>query len=368
MPPTTQKSGLGAKLGNNLATAVNKHKADETELGNVGEVPAGVEGGIAQLTECKFDVIKPGKKYAGQYYLLMRASCVAPKTLNGQVIEGLGTFKIENLCDTPDSSSRKTLDDHVQWILNAFRLLGVNTAEAPNTGDGNAMAVWLEETAERLKNAQPYFKFRTWKGKKKVKGQLGYNEQYDGPNAPEPRTNHDWSEWVNFNETDGAVGATAFSDSTGGDGGGDTASELPLLEVAVQADAHGLDEHINILEAAAEAAGITKDGEGAWPGDTWVDLVGMIEAAGGEGTGPEAAEPEVAKAPAGPKYKKGDTYKYSPLDAQGKPKKNARKQTVIVDVEITAVAKDGKTVTLKNMDDGKTVYDKVPVEQLKPNS
>jgi hypothetical protein len=87
------------------------------------------------------------------------------------------------------------------------------------------------------------------------------------------------------------------------------------------------------------------------------------EAAEGEAEAEAEAEPE----PINPK--KGEMYKYQVLDAKTKkPLMNMKvkppKPLAPVDVEVTLVNTKSKTVDLKNVDDGKTIYKTVPFDQL----
>lgn len=176
MPMQQGNSALAAKLGAKLTSAVSKHGADETTMGTGGDLPDGIEGGIARLTDCRFGVYKDGDN-KGEYFFIAAGTVVEPVDFNGLRLKGLRTqVGPEPICDTPKSSGkRKTLDDHVAWVLNEFRKLGAATK---GLGGGD-----LEAVAEALKKAKPFFRFRTWKGKKQTTGQYANQE---------PRTQHEW--------------------------------------------------------------------------------------------------------------------------------------------------------------------------------
>lgn len=173
------KSGLAAKLGAKGHAAVEGHKNDETVFQGGGDLPAGIENGIAQLVECKFDIVKEGDN-KGEYYFYAGGVVVTPKSImtdEGEFpIEGMRTSITEPLYDTP-SRSRKTVDDHLAWILNELRKLGVDTSEVSLDN--------LEATAAAVKESGTTFRFRTWKGEA--------TEQY-----PNPRVNHQWAGAVDY--------------------------------------------------------------------------------------------------------------------------------------------------------------------------
>ncbi len=173
------KSGLAAKLGAKGHSAVETHKNDETVFQGGGELPAGIENGIAQIVECKFDIVKEGDS-KGEYYFYAGGVVVSPKSImtdDGEFpVEGMRTSITEPLYDTP-SRSRKTVDDHLAWILNELRKLGVDTSEVSLDN--------LEETAAAIKESGTTFRFRTWQGKA--------TEEY-----PNPRVNHQWAGAVDY--------------------------------------------------------------------------------------------------------------------------------------------------------------------------
>jgi hypothetical protein len=200
------KSELLAKYGDRLRKAFDKHKNDETDVGNFGGLPEGIEGGVAQLVECKFDRVRAGKDNAGEWYFTARGVVKHPLTHNGHRVYGLQTSMIEPLYDTP-TRSRKTVDEHLAHILNQMRLLGADTA---------GMSIEdLEQTARAIKENAPHFQFRTWKGGKQTEGK--YKDR-------EPRVQETWGAEVEWNDEDGAngeaVSGPAVEGAPVGPGGG----------------------------------------------------------------------------------------------------------------------------------------------------
>ena len=150
-------------LGKEVDKAVKKHKDDDLVPDTTGSLPAGIEGGVAKLTECKFDVYKKGTAKAGKYYWMVAGVVRRPKEHGGIPVQGLRVQKIEPVCDTPESQGRQSVDDHVKWIINEMKKLGYDTSDM----DG---AESLEEAAAALKEEAPHFRFRTWKGQKETTG------------------------------------------------------------------------------------------------------------------------------------------------------------------------------------------------------
>jgi hypothetical protein len=341
---TVKVGGLLAKLGPALQKAHEAHKADETDLGSFGDLPAGIENGIAQLVECKFDTYKKGD-LTGQYFFYAAGVVVAPTEFRDKdgvthKIEGLRTSITEPLCDTP-TRTRKTVDEHIQWIYNELRKLGVDTSKM-NYDD-------LEPTAAALKEDQPHFRFRTWKGQKQLTGP--YKDQ-------EPRTQHSWMGAVEYSpgEAGGTSGLTDAHDAAAAAGVSGDPNIMDEMDKGGDLDslgtrADGGDETAQVrLTEMATAEGITEEEiKGV---DSWANVVELIRAAdqGGDDTPVPAGPPAV-----------GDVYKYEVTAKDPRTKKVVKKQ---VEVEVTASNHKSKTATVKNLDDGKSVYKDVPWDNL----
>lgn len=323
MAKQTSKSGLAGKLGDKGRKAVASHKDDDVDLGFGGELPPGIEGGIAQLTRCWFDQYKEGKN-KGEYYFMAMGTVLEPKTFTNketkEVIncEGRQT-KIGPipLCDTTSQAGKTTtLDDHMGRVLNEMRKLGVDTKEI-GLDD-------LESTAEQLQTEAPIFKFRTWVGKA--------TEQF-----PNPSVNHDWKGTTSY---DGTVSDEVVDSTAGGETGEDaedTAEAIDLNALGAAADA-GDEEATIKLSELCQAAGIDPNEI-----DTWAEVV--IQLAGGEAA--DAAQ-ESTFTP-----EKGQVYFYKPPKA---PK--------AIECEVTAVFAASSKVNLKNLDDGKTSYKSIAWGEL----
>ena len=357
MPAVKGKSLLISKLGKAFIEAHEQHRGDETEFSQFGELPPGIENGIAQLVDCKFDTYKKGDM-EGNLYFYAAGVVVSPSevtirnspTDKGQNIpvRGLRTSIMEPLCDTP-SRSRQTIKEHMAWIYNELRKLGMDTASL--TPDA------VEVACEALKKAQPHFRFRTWRGQP--------TEQY-----PDPRTNHSWNgfcEEPTSNEpamadetAPVAKGPTTAPSKNGAPTApsATSAEESPdIAQLVAAADAGNPEQ----LSETALALGI--DQAVIDSADSWKAVGELIEAAlaGNEGaTEQHPDEPEehpAAKEAPEPKLK--GVYAYRPVDP--KTKKPVVKA---VEVEVTSLDKKTQTVSLVRIDNRKVAYKAVAWSEL----
>lgn len=352
MPPQVGKSALAAKLGKKLVQAFEAHKNDEVEYSQFGELPAGIENGIAQLVECKFDTYKKGDA-KGEYFFYAAGVVKRPTEHGGVPIEGLRTSIMEPVYDTP-KRSRKTVDDHMKWIINELKKLGLDT--------GDFKAEDLESAVASLRESAPHFRFRTWKGEKQTEGP--YKDQ-------EPRTQHTWNGAVEFSDEEGAGevadnSATAeevapaesngqFDEFEGSStSAADETPDAADIEALVSAATEGDEEAQNSLGKIAKEAGV--DDDAVENAGSWQEVADLIAEA--QGGGGEQEEEETPWEP-----KKGEVYNYKPLDP--KTKKPGKKS---VEVEVTAVNKKAKTCDLKNNDNPKLVYKAVAWDSLESAS
>lgn len=233
MPAAMGKSGLGAKLGDKLKKGFEEHKGDDLVLGGGGDLPAGIENGIAQLVECKFDQYKSGD-LSGEYFFYAAAVVLAPSSIEilDEKTKKSRTIKIEGrrtqigpepICDTP-KKGRKTVGDHVAWVLNEMRKLGIDTKDM----DVND----LEPTAAALKESGIKIQFRTWIGKPTT-------------DFPNPRVNHEWQGAVEetSEESSGVVDET---------GGGEAGTEGTAGTVETPADEIPFGSSLDDLGVEAE--------------------------------------------------------------------------------------------------------------------
>lgn len=341
-------SGVLAALGPAINQSIKAHAADATDYG-MQDLPAGISNGIAQLSDLKFDLIKPGKENAGKPFFYAAGIVKMPKEHNGIPIYGLRTSVMEMIFDTKKGDGTVvTRDEHIAEVLNYYRMISGNEDFTKGCTTGEQ----VEALGRQLLKMKPHFRFRTWSGDpslieerngkfvvvqggKLVKGPFATKEllmkavPYAGK---EPRVSHFWGGWVEFKEnaesltlaatTDDSAPAeesaaeyveaentedtaAAEAEATEGEGGDEAqaadienaeAGELPddpAELAAIAADA----EHAQTTEAGeklldiAEAAGV--DRETAKAVNEWSEVVDMIVAAGNADTEPEPAVPEV---------------------------------------------------------------------------
>jgi hypothetical protein len=199
---SSKVSGVFSRYGPKAVEAFNKHKGDETEYGNFGELPPGIDGGVAQLVDCRVLEIKEGKQNAGELMFFARGVVVEPEEVEdprtGLVvrIKNRNTTISEPLFHTP-GRARETFEDHMAHVLNQLRKLGLSTEDIAATDEEfNAQLATLKESA-------PFFRFNTWIGPK--------SDQY-----PNPRVNHRWEGTLGLEDyTPPDEGSPVEDDATG---------------------------------------------------------------------------------------------------------------------------------------------------------
>jgi hypothetical protein len=335
MPVQKAKSGLAARLGAKGQKAHEAHKGDEVTYSGGASLPPGIEGGVAQLVDCKFDIFKTGD-FAGEYYFFAAGVVKQPKEHAGINIFGQRTqIGPEPLCETP-GRSRQSIDEHLAWVYNELRKLGINTEEIGFDD--------LESVVAALKEAGPHFRFRTWQGQATKE-------------FPNPRTNHDWRGSCDYvgDDDDGvsedaepSKDAEEIPDVAEGEDSTESAEDIDLDALAAEAD--GGDEEAQI-KITGQAKLFNVDHEAY---STWAEVAEAIKesSAGDEKTEEEEAEEEE---PAEFKPTKGDVYFYKPVTVDAKTKKKIKSKKS-VECEVTAVFEKNKTVNIKNLDDGRTSY------------
>lgn len=335
-----------------IVKAAAKHKNDKTTLGSGGDLPDGIEGGVAQLTQIKIEAYKSGDM-KGKLFFSARAIVKVPEEYKGLATQ-IGP---EPLCATPNRK-KATKADHVAWVQNELRKLGCDPTLLDVKNWGTLFETLLEE--------KPHIRFRTWKGEATA-------------TFKNPRVQHDWRGLdPNFVSADGDDGvdetldesaeddsseSTEEVDESSEEGSEESGGDANLEALGEQADA-GDEEAIDKLTELAGEAGIDPDTIG-----TWAELATMLSEAGGEeevtdddgsgddGSGePEEGGEEDAEAtePDATKPEKGDVFKYTP--------KNKKKA---VECEVVLVNPVKKWVTLKSVEGDDTLYKGVPFSALK---
>lgn len=395
---------LAQKLGDRLHTAAAVHQHDEVEYSQFGELPGGIDGGIAQLIDCKFDRVKPGKTNAGEIYFYAAGVVKSPIEHGGQRIEGLRTSITEMVCDTP-GKVRETVEDHLGWVQNQMKmLLGSGCDTDCLSGDE------LENTATLLKEAAPHFKFRTWKGDKQEiveRGGRWYVEQggkvLKGPYASEqslkaanpyagsePRVSHLWNGCCSWTDTDALTNgvddstmATAHSTNNQASkvspqGRSSRTGSMQRLDIRFKQDSnadgaesprmitgegpHVIAELVRLsieedngeaqdkLGEMAKAAGATE--QECLDAKDWQAVADLIAFKGKDAKPEEESEdtdtPQV-----------GQVWQYRPFDK--KTKKPSKK---LVQVDVVSIDEKAGTADLRSMENPKTTYKGVKLSEL----
>lgn len=398
MPEQSGMNELFARFGNELNQGHAAHKADSTKYSEFGDLPGGIDNGVAQLVEMKLTKIKAdAKANAGQWMFYAAGVVHRPvyhvdaKTGEKILIKGLRTKIQEVIAPTPDkqgAKARKTVQDHVDWIYNELRKLGVDTSKLSSFKD-------VEPVMAAMKKKAPFFRFRTWKGEPATEG------PYAGK---EPMTNEFWNGACEDpgKDTSNTAGATppaatphsgttdnsakstppaAPPPTTQADSNPDGAADEPQTasssgegpteaEVIVWGEAavNGDDSASDKLREIAYKQGYTEaqvDDAESWSHVAAL-VVAKLGAAPDEAAAEEAAEapPAAPVAPAAspttPEWKpvKDDIYMYQVKDAAGNPVKNPKTKRAADPVEciVTKVNLKSRTVDLKNNTNKKDEY------------
>lgn len=388
MPKTATQSPVSGKFGKSIVT----HKADEIVYSSGGNLPAGIEGGRAELVDVKIDKYKDGKN-KGKEYFLARGVVKMPEEYRG-----LSTMIMEPLCETP-GRTRESEDDHIAWVLNEIKKLAgegcLDHIEDEETADAE-----LREYLELLKTMGIEFRFRTWSGAKQEleeregKFYVVQGNKEDGPFktaqqakakykylGSEPSVNHQWLGAIGMNEeatelpVDDIVDNTSDEPAAAAVNGSappktsTTASkqkgsaqppaeedDIPfdddIDELASQADDNGDADAAKRLEEISQMVGI--EPEVAANTQSWAELANLIaEATAKPETEEEEPEPEPEPEEDQPPSK-GAKYSFTP------PKK--RKP---IQVEVTTIFPGAKTCNVRGLED-KVVYRSIPWDSLQP--
>jgi hypothetical protein len=323
MAKKTKKSGLAGKVGAAGDKAVSKHKGDDTSFSGGSGLPEGINDGVAKLTKCYFSTYAKGEN-KGEYFFRASGVVVSPDEVNGTKVVGRTTSIMEPIYDTA-GRSRESTEEHIAWIMNELRKLGVDTEELEDVND-------LENVAAVLQEAGPHFKFRTWKGEA--------TEQY-----PDPRVNEIWEGECGYeaSDEDDVEDDSEETEESGEDEEEEVeeeveekptkkskkskAKEQTLEELGTLADDDDdTDAQEKLLDLAKKAGVEESDVDET---SSWAEVVALIEGAGDVGEAEEEEEEEEVEEEV---PEKGDVYKFKP---KGKQK--------TVDIEVTAVFGGKKT-------------------------
>lgn len=310
MPVQKQASPVAGVL-KKLNSAVVKTRDNETRMGG-GNLPGGINGGIAKFMGGKIDFYKEGAN-KGKPYMSLVGVVTHPSDYRG-----MQTRNRVDLFAKGEGEKAKTEEDMVDIALNELRKLGIST-KGINAED-------IPDLIDAKAKEDVHFRFHT--------SQSAATKQY-----PNPRVWENWDGMIEHH-TDNGEAVSVVEDDTADSNGeaveATDSSDVDWAAVGEAAEGGDTDAQQQIKDAAEEA-GLGEAVDGA---DNWIEAAALL---GGEAAdGGEAEEP----AP-----EKGDTVKYKP------PK--AKKS---VEAEVTAVFEGKKTVNLK--DENGNSYKGVSWDQL----
>lgn len=344
MPAKTGTSAVTGKLNSAIRSAFNKAKTNEVDYGSGGDLPAGIEMGVAQVIKCGFGKYKTGK-LQGKDFFLASGIVHRPVEHDGMKVAGLRTqIGPEPLCDTPDAGGkRKTLQDHADWVMNELKKMAVDADSLDFSKDGV-----VESVMKSIEESKPWIRFRTWKGEKATEG------PYAGK---EPRVVHEWK-----GATDEPSGVESTESYENDNTSGEAPSEEPTSEETTETDSSSEEASSEELDTLLEQANSSDETESAVAAnrlaeiaremgisddditgaESWEELVGMIRLGPTtdevEGERESEAETEESWEP-----KIKEIYNFRPVDPKTK-----KKVSKAVECVITAVQKDKQTVHVTN--------------------
>jgi hypothetical protein len=316
-----KKSVLAGKM-NEIRKAHEQHKGDEVVLSGNVSLPGGIRNGIARLIDCRFGSYATGK-YEGEPFFIARGVVLEPEKQGKIPVRGKHTqIGPEPLCQTESryEKARKSVDDHLAWIYNELRKLGVDT-EGLDVDS-------LEEVAEALKQERPCFSFHTWQPD-------ATKEQ------PDPDVRSFWDGYCDYEEDDEVLDDDVEDnteevedneeledeDTPEDDPIGD--DDLSSLGTLAEEDDDDAQAKLNTL---AEAAGIDPDEY-----ESWTDVADALSSSDSEEDEDEnekESEEEEAIVP-----EEGECYSFKPP--------RARKAQ---ECKVTGVFPRKKTCNLKSLD------------------
>ena len=367
-----------------LSNVLKKHATDPTEYGGaVGQLPPGINRGIAQLTGAKVGAYQKEGRYvkAGEKFVNLIGTVIEPVSIvavrsafvDGKVqvvssreerIEGLLTSQTLPLCDTTNAAGETTsADENVATALNELRKIGgdESTAEVEDEESLQAVLDSLTDTENPC-----YFHFSTnastpnkdyptervwerWQGCRGLEDYLPEESE-----AVEDETEEEEEPKKSARKLAKAAAETEpeGDDDIPFDPGEAVAQGMgdkDLEALAVAADANDADA-VDRLVQVSEQTGVDHEKYGFW-GD-FVAAVLEARGAGEEEDEEEEVEDEEDEEedwePA-----KGEVYEYKPPKAKNPIK-----------VEVTAVFIKQQRCNVKSLKDGKTIFKNVQWDRL----
>ena len=170
MAAQTGQSSILAKLGNSAREVAAKHATVEPEIPNMG-LPAGIENAVAQVVDCKFGTVEPGKRSPGATYFMAQAIVKSPDIFKskeypqGIKISGRRTMLYKEVADVKGVVNEKNME----WAQDQLKML-VGKGADPKMFLLDNMEATAALIREAGKHKDPskrlHTLFRTWKGDK----------------------------------------------------------------------------------------------------------------------------------------------------------------------------------------------------------
>lgn len=271
MPVAQRQSPIAPRLDKELNGEFLNHKDDEVTFGSGSDLPAGINGGIAQLIEMKIDEHKDGDN-KGKLFLYIAGTVKVPYDVNGVKVQGLRAMKTYKLY----ANNQVTKDQAIQKALNAIKQFLGDPGEVFK---GVSKFSQIIPIMEAIKADAPHFRFRTYSFTPPAP---------PGGEAPDPMVVTEFRGLTEFD--DSATGNGEVIDKTTGtpsDNGEAQGSEEDWDAVLASANDNDGEAQTKLQDTCKTMGMLDKDVEDA---ASWEDLVAYIKSGGTDGGGEGGAE------------------------------------------------------------------------------
>lgn len=264
MPAMAKKSPIADRLEKELGGEFEAHKNDETKYGSGSDLPAGINGGIAQLVEMKVGEYNEGDN-KGKLFMCIAGIVKLPVEFNGIKIEGLRTQLIVKLF----ANNNRSKDEMIAKACNEVRKMGGMI--------GEIKARDLPVLMDAIKVEAPHFRFRTY----------AFTPDNAKPDDA-PIIVHEFRGKIDNYESNGAAGGVIDNTGAPADGGEGQVpdDDWDVVVAAANNDDGGAQAK---LQDTCKALGMTE----AAVNDigTWEELAEIIKSGGAPAAGSETTTP-----------------------------------------------------------------------------
>jgi len=254
MAKSTGKSSIYEKLKKQGVMQAHKtYKAAPVEMPKQGggEIPAGIENGVAKLVALEMKEYGKETRNPGKPFVFLSGVCMEPDNVKGQRCKGLRVNKRFDLFQKENKEGEvyQTFEEGWKKFLNELKKLGVDTSETDpeEIVEGDILSDLVEEGI--------HFKFSTWQPKDSDYVNItlrGLIEDYEEGGEDEEESEDDSQDETDAEESDEESSEEDESESE------------DLLSLGKAADEDEDETAAATLAEKAEEAGINPDDYDTW--------------------------------------------------------------------------------------------------------